>query len=87
MKIKRKRWVIVRDGKEILCGLARHYHFRPISEIGDAAIKTYLSKNKAIASFESSWRKDYDGIKYRAVEVLERIESCDCYRMEASDEL
>ena len=87
MKIKRKRWVIVRDGKEILCGLARHYHFRPISEIGDAAIKTYLSKNKAIASFESSWGAEYDGLRYKAVEVAESIESCAFHQIEAQNEL
>lgn len=85
--IKRKRWVIVRDDKDIFCGLARHYGFKPISELGDTAIKTYLSKNKAIASFESSWGVEYDGLRYKAVEVVERIESCAFHQIEAQNEL
>ena len=73
MKIGRKRWVIVRDnGAEIFCGLARHYQFKPINDIRDTAIKTYLSRNKAIAAFESSW-DDFDDIRYKAVEVTETI--------------
>ena len=51
MKIERKRWVIMRNNRtEIFCGLARNYQFKKISEIGDTAVKTYLSKNKALKS-------------------------------------
>lgn len=55
LKIKRERWVIVK-GAEIFCGLARCYQFKPIDNIGNTAIKTYLSKSKAEMSFVSSWR-------------------------------
>lgn len=76
LKIQRKRWVIIRQGNneaEILCGLARQFHFKPLSEVGDTAIKTYLSEKKALASFESSWRNPK--FEYKAVPVIETIES------------
>lgn len=73
MKISRTRWVITRNkGTEIFCGLARHYQFKSIHDIGDTAIKTYLSRNKAIESFESS-RDEYDDDFYKAVEIIETI--------------
>lgn len=79
MIISRKRWVITRNkGLEIFCGLARHYQFKPIQDIGDTAIKTYLSRNKAIASFENSW-DDFDDNFYKAVEVTETIEDGDAH--------
>ena len=47
MKIQRTRWVIMTiDEKQIFCGFARNYEFKPIAQIGDTAIKTYLSKKK-----------------------------------------
>ena len=75
LNIKRERWVIIK-GDEIFCGLARHYQFKPINDIGNTAIKTYLSKNKAEASFVSSW---FDGEKLlesgeaKAVKVVESL--------------
>lgn len=72
IQIKRNRWVIVRDSTEIFCGLARHYTFKPISDTGNTAIKTYLSRKKAIAAFESSW-DEFDDNRYKAVEVIETI--------------
>lgn len=71
--IARNRWVILRDGKDIFCGLARHYTFKPINEVGDTAIKTYLSEAKAIASFNASWYDAYDGVRYQAVPVKETL--------------
>lgn len=76
IKITRMRWVILRNDRDIFCGLARDYKFKPLDGIGDAAIKTYLSKNKAIAAFNKSWSEDYDGVKYKVVEVIETIEDC-----------
>lgn len=73
INISRKRWVIVRDDGYMFCGLARKYEFKPIDNIGNTAIKTYLSRNKAIASFERSWNDYYDDNRYRAVEVDESI--------------
>ena len=39
--ITRKRYIIVRNGTHIMCGLAREYFFKPIDNIGDTQIKTY----------------------------------------------
>lgn len=74
MKIQRKRWVIIRDENEIFCGLARQFTFKPIDNIGDTAIKTYLSKAKAEAGFIRSWWTA-DSENWKAVEVTETIES------------
>lgn len=73
IEIKRIRWVITRDDRDIFCGLARDYKFKPISAVGDTAVKTYLSKKKAIAAFNRSWHEDYDGKRYKVVEVVESI--------------
>lgn len=75
MKIIRERWVIIRDDKYIFCGLSRNYTFKLIEDIGGTPIKTYLSENKAISSFNSSWNDKYDGIRYKAVKVIESIVS------------
>lgn len=75
ISIRRERWVITRNDTEVFCGLARHYQFKPISDIGDTAVKTYLSESKAIAAFNSSWAyESYDGVKFKAVKVTESIE-------------
>lgn len=70
--IKRKRYIIVRDGTHIMCGLARQYHFKPIDDIGDTQIKTYSSEKKAISGFERSWGLQI-GDRYKVVEVEEVI--------------
>lgn len=77
MTIARKRWVIVKDN-DIFCGLARNYKFKPIDDIGDTAIKTYLSKKKAETSFESSWHDGEELLKtgqVKAIEVVENLTS------------
>lgn len=77
ISIKRKRYVIVKDNKYIFCGLARNYQFKSIDDIGDTAVKTYLSEKKARASFISSWRRAEELIEsgsVRFVEVMESIE-------------
>lgn len=70
--ITRKRYIIVRNGTHIMCGLAREYYFKPIDNIGDTQIKTYSSKKKAIAGFERSWHRKI-GDEYQVVEVEEVI--------------
>ena len=75
MKIERERWIIIK-GDEIFCGLARHYQFKPIDDIGNTAIKTYLSKNKAESSFLSSWwdsKKLLESGEAKAVKVVESL--------------
>ncbi len=68
MKIERKRYVVMRNNRtEIWCGLARNYYFKPVDEIGDSPIKTYLSANKARSGC-SSWDRDFE-----VVEVTETI--------------
>lgn len=77
MTISRERWVIIRDDTDIFCGLARNYEFKPIDNIGNTAIKTYLSKNKAEASFCKSWYRGEELLKkgsVKAVKVMETIE-------------
>ena len=75
MKIQRKRWVIMRNNRtEIFCGLARSFNFKPVDNIGDTAIKTYLSENKALASFESSWY-GAPNFEVEAVEITETYET------------
>ena len=73
MKIERERWVIMRNNRtEILAGLARSFYFKPVNQIGDTAIKTYMSEDKALKSFAASWHnKDFD---IEAVKVTEIIE-------------
>lgn len=78
--IERKRYVILTaDKKEIFCGLAKHYQFKNIEDIGDTAIKTYLSEKKAKSSFLSSWwnvkENDFEeGGRFIVVPVIEKIE-------------
>lgn len=69
--IERERWMIMRDGTEILCGLARNYTFKPVADIGNAAVKTYLSKAKAISAFESSCHIKFDNDRYEVVKIME----------------
>lgn len=54
--IKRTRYAVVeaKSGR-IFCGLARHFEFKSPEDIGDTAIKTYVSEIKAKTSFEMSW--------------------------------
>ena len=70
--ITRKRYIIVRNGTHIMCGLVRQYYFKPIDNIGDTQIKTYSSEKKAIAGFERSWNRKI-GDEYQVVEVKEVI--------------
>ena len=74
MRIERRRWVIMRNNRtEIFCGLARNYQFKKVDDIGNTAIKNYLSKNKALSAFDNSWIKpDFD---VEAVEIIESYET------------
>lgn len=78
-EIKRKRYVVVTNDNRIFCGLARNYELKPIDSIGNTAIKTYLSANKAKSSFLSSWygssEEDFNEGKFRVVEVIESIKA------------
>ena len=70
--IRRKRYVIIKDGVEIFCGLSQRLHFKPMSDIGNATIKTYQSKDKALFALKSSYY-DITQINYEIVEVDEVI--------------
>lgn len=71
MKIERKRYVVMRKNRtEIWCGLAQHYKFKKIDEIGETPIKTYRTKNQAMSC--SSWDRDFE-----VVEVVETFISTD----------
>ena len=77
INIKRVRYAITRNNKEILCGLARHYFFTDIEKINsgesNSALKTYTTEKKAITSFMSSWGQEIDGKFYKVIEVIERL--------------
>ena len=80
--IKRVRYVVVRNADEaIFCGLARHYKFKTVEQLGDTPLKTYLSENKAKAGFLSSWygskAEDFNNGTYSIVKVFEILESED----------
>lgn len=70
---ERTRWIIRRkDTGAIMCGLAQQFHFKPIEEIGDTAIKTYRSEKKALSAFEMSW--GHVNFEVEAVKVKETME-------------
>lgn len=76
INISRERWVIILRNEKIFCGLARNYKFKPLNKVGDTAIKTYLSENKAMASFFSSWGggdKLVESGEIRFVKIIESI--------------
>ena len=75
MNIIRDRYVVIKNGQEIFCGLARNYCFKPFREVGNASIKTYRSEKKAQSSFHNSWiGSDYDGNDYKIVKAQETID-------------
>ena len=68
MEITRKRYVVMRKNRtEIWCGLDRTFHFKPIDQIGETAIKTYRTRKQAESGC-SSWNMDFE-----VVEVTETI--------------
>ena len=76
--VSRVRYVVTRNNrKELFCGLARSFTFKPVDEIGDTAIKTYSTYNKAKSSFLSSWygatEEDFENGTYEIVKVVESI--------------
>lgn len=79
INIERIRYIIrTKDEQKIFCGLAKHYQFKSIDDIGDIAIKTYVSEKKAKSSFLSSWYdskpEDFDkNGKYKIIKVKESI--------------
>lgn len=75
MHIERTRYIIRRrsDGA-IMCGLARDFKFKEESEIGNTAIKTYVSKQKALNAAWTSFGYNA-GVVY-AEKVIETIVSC-----------
>ena len=81
MKIERIRYVVItKDEQQIFCGLAKHYQFKPVDDIGDTAIKTYVSEKKAKSSFLSSWwnskAEDFnENGRYKILKIKESIES------------
>ena len=77
-KIQRERWALIKpETSEIFCGLARNYQFKKIDNLGDTAIKTYVSEKKAISSFISSWghaEELLESGKVTIVKVMETVE-------------
>ena len=80
MKIERKRYVVMRKNRtEIWGGLAQHYSFRSIDDIGDFAIKTYRTEKQAHTC--SSWDRDFE-----VVPIVETITDEAGYRKQSKGE-
>ena len=63
MYIERARYIVRRKSDDaIMCGLARCFKFKKESEIGNTAIKTYVSKKKALSAAWLSYGYTEDDI-------------------------
>lgn len=73
MKIQRKRFVVMRNNRtEIWCGLSKQFYFKPITDIGDTAIKTYRTEKQA--STCSSYDRNFEVVPIlETFEILENI--------------
>lgn len=73
--IIRTRYVIVRDEKEILCGILGRYKFCPFDEVKKAALKTYDSQARAMAGLRKFIESCHEQKKhtYQIVPVVESI--------------
>lgn len=75
MKIKRNRYVVMRNNRtEIWGGCAKHFYFKPITDIGDFQVKSYRSEAQALASC-SSRDENYEVVP--VVETIEVLEGSD----------
>lgn len=82
MRIERKRYVVMRKNRtEVWCGLAKHFSFRPISEIRDVSVKTYRSEAQARSGC-SSWDRDFE-----VVPVIETIATEEALTLEELREM
>ena len=82
MRIERKRYVVMRKNRtEVWCGLAKHFSFRPTSEIRDVSVKTYRSEAQARSGC-SSWDKDFE-----VVPVIETIATEEALTLEELREM
>lgn len=71
--IVRERYVIVRDEKEILCGMLGNYKFRPFDNVRNIQLKTYESQDRAEYGIENFMKKHPDKHTYKIVPVVESI--------------
>lgn len=73
--VVRTRYVIVRDEKEIFCGIMRSYKFVPFDKVKNTSLKTYESQTRAWASFKRyySGYTEEEQQRYRVVPVVESI--------------
>ena len=63
MHIERTRYIIRRKSDNaIMCGLARCFQFKKESEIGNTAIKTYVSEKKALSAVWLSYGYTEDDV-------------------------
>ena len=72
MYIERIRFIVRRTRDyAIMCGLARDFKFKKEQEIGNTAIKTYLSEKKAYAAAKSAFGyEDHEVYVERIHEIL-----------------
>ena len=72
--IVRERFVIVRDEKEILCGILGRYKFCPFDEVKKAALKTYDSKARAMAGLRK-FMENFQTQKEHTYQIVLVVES------------
>lgn len=74
MYIERTRYIIRRKSDDaIMCGLSRCFQFKKESELGNTAIKTYVSEKKALLAVWSSYRYTENDVYIE--KVIETISS------------
>lgn len=70
INIERERYIIIKDDTYMFCGLARQYEFKDISNIGNTAIKTYVSEKTALSSFRQSWWNAEELIESGCIKII-----------------
>lgn len=82
--IKHRRWVVLRDEKDILCGFPKYYFFCDINENPPEPVILYRSKESALCSIRNRFKlpkniEITDGIRigahtYSTVRVTQRVQ-------------
>ena len=72
--IFRTRYVIIRDEKEIFCGVEKSFKFRPFDSVKKSSLKTYESETRALAALRKITEGcQNDGHEYMVIPVVESI--------------
>jgi hypothetical protein len=69
--IIRTRYIIVRDGTEVLCGKGKDCTFKSPGRLD--SIKTFWSRKQATAALNRMWFDGFDVERYRVCEIKDVI--------------